>query len=93
MCQQSASRHYPDIHLSEHAQTVGTHQSFDSVEGVHEVPHQLPLPVVSKDPKAGCSELSFGKVQVPPPLPAHVQRSLQFLLNFQDSEQSHETVY
>lgn len=70
-----------------------THQSLDRVEGVQEALHQLPLPVVSKDPKACRSELSFGKVQVPPPLPTHAQRSLQFLLNFQDSEQSHDTIY
>jgi hypothetical protein len=89
----SASKHYPDVHLSKHTQTVGTHQSLDCVEGMQEALHQLPLPVVSKDPKAGCSELSFGKVQAPPPLPTHAQRSLQFLLNFQDSEQSHDTIY
>jgi hypothetical protein len=67
---------------------VGTYQSLDRVEGVQEALHQLPLAVVSQDPKAGGSELPFGEVQVPPPFPAHAQHGLQFLLHFQNPAQS-----
>jgi hypothetical protein len=60
---------------------------------VQQALYHLSLPVVSQDPETGCCKLSLGKIEVPPPLPAHGQCCLQFLLNLQDSTESHRTIH